>query len=237
MRSNLTTNRTSCVCALALFAFLSIGSTNILSQDRAPQVLSQPVFNLSKEAIAAGIDGVLGVSLTIDKTGVVKKVVIHGGPAWPCGSPEPRAQIEAVREAVTKQLLTTTFAPPVKNGKQSDVDLSLQFAIGEAYKSVVKEEDAKNRAGNGIKLVDAGVIRGRATRLVEPVLIGMTGVVVVRAQIDEQGNVAHAGAITGHSRLQENARTAACRSKFSPTILHGKPVKVTGTIVYTFRRN
>ena len=218
-----------------LSACVAVLPTIISAQDRAPKIVTQPQFKLSDEAVAPGIDGVLGVSLKIDKEGIVKSVVIHGGPAWPCGSPAPKEQIEAVRDAVKKQLLATVFEPSVKDGKPRDVELSLQFAVGEAYKVAVREEDAKS--GSGVKLVEAGVIRGRATKLVEPAQAGMTGVVVVRVQVDEQGNVAHAGAITGHPQLQENARTAACSSKFSPTVLRGEPVKVTGLITYSFRRN
>ena len=235
MNFNLTLLKQSCVSALALCALLGIGRTVVPAQDRAPKVVSQPAFKLSEEAVAAGIDGVLGVSLKIDKTGKVNNVVIHGGPAWPCGAPAPKDQIEAVREAVKEQLLATTFEPPMKDGKPSDVELSLQFAIGEAYKVAVREEDAKSGTGKG-KLVEAGVVKGRATRLVEPARIAMSGIVAVRVQIDEQGNVAHAGAITGHPPLQESARTAACDSKFSPTILHGEPIKITGTMTYVFRR-
>ena len=235
MNFNLTLLKQSCVGALALCALLAIGPAVVPAQDRAPKVVSQPTFKLSDEAVAAGIDGVLGVSLKIDKTGRVNDVVIRGGPAWPCGSPAPKDQIDAVREAVKKQLLATTFEPPMKDGKPTDVELSLQFAIGEAYKAAVREEDAKSGTGK-VKLVEAGVIKGRAKRLVEPDRIAMSGIVVVRVQVDEQGNVAHAGAISGHPQLQESARTAACDSKFSPTILHGEPVKVTGTMMYVFRR-
>ena len=236
MRSDSATLVPAFAYAIALFASFLIAPMNTRAQDRAPRVLSQPQFKLSEEASAAGIDGVLGVSLTIDKTGTVQKVVILGGPAWPCGAPEPKAQLNGVREAVKKQLLATTFAPPLKDGKPSETELTLQFAIGEAYRSVEREEDAKKR-GAEVNLVDAGMIRGRAIRLEKPALIGMSGSVVVRAQIDERGNVAHAGAISGHPHLQENARTAACKSTFSPTVINGKPVKVTGTLTYDFRRN
>ncbi|HKP68807.1 MAG TPA: energy transducer TonB [Pyrinomonadaceae bacterium] len=226
------------ICDLMLL--LLLGVTFAAAQDRAPKVVSQPVFNLSDEAIAAGIDGVLGVSLKIDKNGAVKNVVINGGPAWQCGSREPKDQIEAVRDAVKKQLLATTFEPPMKGGKPTEVDLSLQFAIGSAYKSAVREEEAKlealARLVEGTRLIEAGVINGRAIRLVKPPTLPMNGVVVIRVQIDEKGNVTHAGAVTGDSQLQDRSRTAACASKFSPTSLGGSPVKVTGMITYSFHR-
>ena len=223
-----------------VLALLLLGTTLAAAQDRAPRVISQPAFNLSDEAIAAGIDGVLGVSLKIDKTGAVKNVVINGGPAWPCGLASPKDQIEAVRDAVKKQLLATTFEPPMKDGKPTEVELSLQFAIGSAYKSAVQEEEAKQKVlaslMEGNRLIEAGVINGRAIRLVKPSPLPINGVVVIRVLIDEKGNVAHAGAVTGHPQLQERARNAACDSKFSPTSLGGVPVKVTGMITYAFHR-
>lgn len=225
------------VTLAALFVVMAGEPAVIHGQDRAPKVISQPSFKLSAEAIAAGIDGVLGISLKIDKSGKVKDVVIHGGPAWPCGSSRPGDQIEAVRDAVKKQLLATTFEPSTKNGKPTDVELSLQFAIGEAYKAAVREDDAKNRPGAETKLIEAGVIEGRAVRLVKPADTGVYGIAIVRVLVDEQGNVAHAGVINGHPRLQESVRTAACESKFSPTVLSGKPVKVTGIITYNLRRS
>jgi outer membrane biosynthesis protein TonB len=236
MNSYLTLMKPFCGRAFFVFAWLVIGPVVLSAQDRAPKVVSQPIFKLSDEALAAGIDGVLGVSLKIDKEGIVKNVVIHGGPAWPCGSPAPKDQIESVREAVKKQLLATVFEPSQKDGKAREAELSLQFAVGEAYKSAVREEEAKNRPVAGAKLVEAGVIQGRAIRLAKPARPSMPGIVVVRVQVDEQGNVAHAGAINGHPQLQDLARTAACESKFSPTVLSGQPVKVTGMITYAMSR-
>ncbi|HEX6123749.1 MAG TPA: energy transducer TonB [Pyrinomonadaceae bacterium] len=233
MKSTFTVLKYFCLNIAILFA----ATAYVHGQDRAPTVLSQPEFKLSDAAMAVGVDGVLGVSLKIDKSGRVKDVVIHGGPAWPCGSSKPGEQIEAVREAVKKQLLATTFEPPMKNGKSTDVELSLQFAIGQAYKAAVREDDAKNGVRAETKLIEAGVIEGRAVRLVKPVDTGVYGIVVVRVLVDEKGNVAHAGAINRHPRLQESVRTAACESKFSPTVLSGKPVKVTGIITYNLRRS
>ncbi len=218
-----------CVCSLFLLAF---GSLLVDAQNRAPKIVSQPLFTLSDDAIAAGIDGVLGVTLKIDKTGKVQNVFINGGPAWPCSASEPKDQIEAVRDAVKKQLLATTFEPTMKAGKAIDVELSLQFKPRESAKT--SPRDAMDDLETGVKPINAGVINGRAIKLVRPTPVPMNGVVIVHVLIDEQGNVIHAGAVTGPPQLQNNARTAACASKFSPTSLDGKPVKVTGMINYAF---
>lgn len=60
------------------------------------------------------------------------------------------------------------------------------------------------------------------------------GPVTVQVLIDENGSVLSAHAISGHPLLRSSAERAARASKFTPTMLSGQPVKVTGTIVYNF---
>jgi len=61
-----------------------------------------------------------------------------------------------------------------------------------------------------------------------------SGTVAVQVTVDEQGNVSAARAISGHPLLQAAAVSAARQAKFSPTLLAGEPVKVTGTLTYNF---
>jgi protein TonB len=56
----------------------------------------------------------------------------------------------------------------------------------------------------------------------------------VQILIDEQGRVISAKATSGNPLLQGAAVQAAYRALFTPTILSGKPVKVTGSITYNF---
>ena len=60
------------------------------------------------------------------------------------------------------------------------------------------------------------------------------GVVFVQITIDEEGKVESAQAISGHPLLRAATAEAAKNSKFKPTIVAGKPVKVTGLLVYNF---
>jgi protein TonB len=57
---------------------------------------------------------------------------------------------------------------------------------------------------------------------------------MVQVLIDEQGNVSAAHAVDGHPLLQSVCVAAAREAKFSPTLLEGEPVKVTGVIQYNF---
>jgi protein TonB len=56
----------------------------------------------------------------------------------------------------------------------------------------------------------------------------------VQITVDENGDVVEARAVSGHTLLHAAAADAARRAKFSPTLLCGKPVKVTGVITYNF---
>ena len=63
---------------------------------------------------------------------------------------------------------------------------------------------------------------------------GASGKVVVEVTIDEDGKVVEARAVSGHPMLQQAAVQAARLAKFSPAMLSGQPIRVTGTISYTF---
>ncbi len=60
------------------------------------------------------------------------------------------------------------------------------------------------------------------------------GVVVVQITVDESGKVISAEAISGPQLLHEAAVIAAYKARFTPTLLAGHPVKVTGTLSYNF---
>ena len=65
--------------------------------------------------------------------------------------------------------------------------------------------------------------------------IGANGAVEIEVVIDEDGYVVSAKAIKGHPLLKSAAAEAARASRFRPTLLSGKPVKVAGIIVYNFQ--
>jgi TonB family protein len=90
------------------------------------------------------------------------------------------------------------------------------------------------------KVINGGVINGKATNLVKPAYpaaaraVRAEGAVNVQVTIDEEGNVIAASAVSGHPLLRAAAVEAARASKFAPTRLSGQAVKVTGIIVYNF---
>ena len=90
------------------------------------------------------------------------------------------------------------------------------------------------------KTVSGGVLNGKATSLPKPAYpaaakaVRASGSVNVQVTISESGSVISASAVSGHPLLRAAAEGAARGARFSPTLLSGQPVKVTGVITYNF---
>ena len=101
-----------------------------------------------------------------------------------------------------------------------------------------KQETVTNVSND--KSINGGVINGKAKYLAVPAYPASArekraqGTVSVRVTIDEEGKVTEAKAICGDVELRAVSEEAARNSKFMPTLLSGKPVKVIGTIIYKF---
>lgn len=90
------------------------------------------------------------------------------------------------------------------------------------------------------KTVSGGVMNGKATSLPKPAYpaaaraVRAAGAVSVQVLIGENGSVISANAVSGHPLLRAAAEGAARGARFSPTLLSGQPVKVSGVITYNF---
>lgn len=88
--------------------------------------------------------------------------------------------------------------------------------------------------------ISGGVLNGKAVSLPKPAYppaakaVNAEGAVSVQVLIDENGQVISASAVSGHPLLRPAAVEAARAATFSPTLLSGVPVKVSGVIVYNF---
>lgn len=100
-----------------------------------------------------------------------------------------------------------------------------------------EEGETENRTE---KILNGGVIAGKAISLPQPKYPkkarkqSISGDVQVRVLIDFSGNIISAEAIKGPKELFKAAVEAAKKAKFTPTLLDGKPVKVSGIIIYRF---
>ena len=88
--------------------------------------------------------------------------------------------------------------------------------------------------------ISGGVLNGKAIDKPEPPYPSIakaaraSGTVTVQVTVDETGHVVSAQAVSGHPLLREAAVQAARRARLSPTLLSGKPVKVSGVLTYNF---
>lgn len=112
--------------------------------------------------------------------------------------------------------------------------------VGEPPPAAAVPTPAPPRKPEGPLRLPSSVISGKAISMPAPAypqiakVAGIGGPVVVQLLIDEGGKVVSAKATSGHDLLQGAAVRAAYQARFSPTLLGGVPVKVTGVITYNF---
>jgi TonB family protein len=88
--------------------------------------------------------------------------------------------------------------------------------------------------------VSGGVLNGKAISKPAPPYPELAkaaraaGTVTVQVTVDETGHVVTAQAVSGHPLLREAAVQAARQARLSPTLMRGKPVKVSGVLTYNF---
>lgn len=220
--------KAACPVLLVLLLGASALAQDKPGETKAPRAISFPQPVYPEEARQAGLGGTVRVSVTIDKKGRVT-VLDAFGPDAPCTALDDK-RIGPMRKAAVEAAKKAIFEQPMIDGKPSEIGLTLKYD----FKPSVPVTPGTP------KRVMGGVINGRALELPKPFYPLMahtehiSGTVSVSVLIDENGVVVSAGAISGHQYLQDAAVHAACRAKFSPTLLSGAPVKVSGIITYNF---
>jgi TonB family protein len=221
-----------------------------LAQERAPdsaaKLVSAPVYAISVEDEAAGITGTMKLVADINKNGDVTLAMVYVAPEWPCSLDSGKRVDQIMRDA-EKIVKTYKFSPAIKDGAPRGSRVSISMTIGKAAREAkLKEAKATEKAQETSvalpKTIQGGVVNGKALSLPVPIypaeakLAGQSGQVRVQILINEAGKVISAQAVVGPPLLQMAARAAACGAKFSPTLLSGTPVKVSGFITYNFNR-
>jgi protein TonB len=113
---------------------------------------------------------------------------------------------------------------------------------GPVVKSEAEAPAAPVRTGP-LKPISGGILNGKAVSLPAPVYPEMAkkarsfGLVEVEVVIDITGKVISAKAVKGPALLQQSAEQAAKLARFTPTLLSGQPVRITGVITYNFTLN
>ena len=123
---------------------------------------------------------------------------------------------------------TDAAAPPSADGPPAGLTV---YTCADAYPSLV----AVNPMWVGV--VDKKVVRKPAPHYPPSAQdVRPESTVAVSVLVDEFGKVVQAQALAGHPLLRWPATEAACRARFSPTLINGPPLRVSGILTYKFTR-
>lgn len=229
---------TACIVSLAFLA--AVGMSQTPPPDSEAELTSAPRFEISPEDEAAGIEGELKIAVDVSKSGEVTNAFVYIGPVWPCDGDLDKRVRQIIKD-VEKAALNFKFSPKVKDGKPVETRLGLTMSIGRSSREKTEKRlPSDPNAPKNPKIISGGVVNGKALSLPVPSYpyearsARASGAVSVQVLISEEGKVMRAHAVSGHPLLQFEARSAACRARFSTTKLEGHPVKVSGVITYNF---
>ncbi len=205
------------------------------------QNLPAPEYPAAAKAVKAG--GAVNVQVTIDEEGNVSEAsAVSGHPL--------------LRKAAVDAALQAKFSPTTLSGQAVKVTGVVIYNFTPSPLYTVSDQPPTTYTGGGNAItgdrtppaksdntISGGVVNGKARNLVVPAYpaaaraVNAEGAVNVQVVIDEIGSVTSASAVSGHPLLRSAAEQAAWASKFSPTMLQGQPVRVTGIIIYNFVGN
>ena len=157
-------------------------------------------------------------------------------PPAPVATPEP-SPTPSNQPAAAPPPTTTPEPTPTPKASAPDTKPA---QTGAAANQAAAQAKPAQTASDAKAPVSSGVLNGRAIRLPKPTYpetaqrMRVTGAVNVEVTIDENGKVIEAHAVSGHNLLRAAAVAAAKQAVFTPTVLSGKSVQVTGVIVYNF---
>lgn len=207
--------------------------------------LPEPNYPAAAKAIRAA--GTVEVQVLVNENGdVISATALNGHPL--------------LRSASETAARSAKFRPTVVSGKAVKMTGILTYTFpANAPKVVAMRADVMTVKGDSAvpsggtynapatsgvrpvpKTVSGGVLNGKATSMPKPEYpaaaraVKASGAVSVQVTIDHHGNVISASAVNGHPLLRSAAESAARGAKFSPTLISGQPVNVTGVIVYNF---
>jgi TonB family protein len=165
----------------------------------------------------------INVFVEIDKSGHVVDAEAFG-PWLICGKGDEIVALfrNAAVEAARKSVFT-----PRSTGKSGTAAISLAYTVqGNAPPPAI------DRKGD--------IVNGTPTTQPQPAYpakakkFGVQGPVTISVSLDEEGKPIEVRAKSGHTLLLDSAARAACDARWTPTLLAGKPVKVSASITYNF---
>lgn len=153
-------------------------------------------------------------------------------------------RLDLAANGETVSLLDRNVVQP-PTGSTVDVEEDADGSAGDADadepgdETTVDENQTAVSPSDG-KTISAGVLNGKAVSKPQPAYPALakaaraSGTVTVQVTVDETGSVVAAEAVSGPPLLRAAAVQAARQAKFSPTLLSGEPVRVSGVLTYNF---
>jgi outer membrane biosynthesis protein TonB len=160
----------------------------------------------------------------------------------------PKNNASAANEGGQQNEQTIDSQPPSGDQKQAKPEGETARSE-EAPNPDPNAKDPNNNSGNQPPTqaqpntkkgpISGGMLNSKAIYLPMPEVPAgeASGVVLVAIVVDEQGMVIEARAVSGPPHLHNPAVAAARLARFSPTLLMGEPVRVSGTLSYNFVRS
>lgn len=129
--------------------------------------------------------------------------------------------------------------PDRSQGTPAETDPNQQPGTDPSVATAPNNSQPQPNAGGKKGPIAGGVLNGKAIYFPTPEIPAgeASGVVLVSVLVDEQGSVVEARAISGPAHLHAAAVSAARLARFSPTLLMGEPVRVSGTLSYNFSKS
>lgn len=207
-------------------------------KDTEARVIDGPKPMMPAIAKERGVYGRVSLLMGVDKTGKAKSLEYYG-PDNVCMQIRDEAVNALQMEAIVASQ-NATYQPAIRKGKP------VKSTIWVYYDFVAPKPDDSaatlplSSLNPKPKIISGGVLNGKAKSLPVPVYPqdahdeDAAGAVAIQVLINEEGQVYSAHPVSGHPLLGRSARLAACNARFSPTLLQGNPVKVSGVITYNF---
>ncbi len=200
--------------------------------------------NMLKMAQPASVPTKVEANSTAAKTGTENKSrpnVPSDAKSQPVSNPAENQAVRSIHKPA--QSLPAVITTSRSNALNSSAIPTVGSGTNPAKTTVVvldSEPPASPTPRPLLKPVSGGVLNGKALSLPAPSYPDQArrmrtfGTVTVEVVLNENGKVISAQATTGPQILRDAAIQAAMKARFSPTMLSGQPVKVTGVINYKF---
>ena len=243
---------------LALFALPFPLHAQMLQTEPTIILLKSPIY--PTEALKTGLGGVVTVHVNVDEFGKVTKTNNVSGPDFVC--PDVlRADVVSMQKLSSDAAREVTFKPEMVDGKPVAFQTYIKFSFTDpmskkisasnpsssgsrvynfAYGSEFSKETEPSTTDRFTETIGALTLFGLPKSMPHPSYpaaaraVRAQGSVEIKIVIDTNGTVFSTEAIRGHPLLQTAARIAACKARFRPTLLCGKPVLLSGIVTFSF---